>query len=119
MPADYGSINTEPSAPGMINRYELERASGAQTLLKERHWDYNGVDMDYKMEETGVQWHMFISKRRDHTGCRRIMDQMRMNNTNGCISVHALMDQGQDACVRVCVCVSLCVFVCAHVYECL
>lgn len=54
MPADYGSINTELGALDMINRYELERASGAQTLLKERHWDYNGVDMDYKMEETGV-----------------------------------------------------------------
>lgn len=54
MPADYGSINTEPGALDMINRYGLERASGAQTLLKERHWDYNGVDMDYKMEETGV-----------------------------------------------------------------
>lgn len=38
----------------MIDRYELERASGAQTLLKDRRWDYNGVDMDYKMEETEV-----------------------------------------------------------------
>lgn len=38
----------------MINRYGLQRASGAQTLLKERHWDYKGVDMDYKMEETAV-----------------------------------------------------------------
>lgn len=54
MPADYGSINTELGALDMINRFRLERASEAQTLLKERHWDYNGVDMDYKMEETGV-----------------------------------------------------------------
>lgn len=54
MLADYGSINTEPGALDMINRYGLERASGAQTLLKERQWDYNGVDMDYKMEETGL-----------------------------------------------------------------
>lgn len=38
----------------MINRYELERANGAQTLLKVRLWDYNGVDMDYKMDETEV-----------------------------------------------------------------
>lgn len=53
MPADYGSINTELGALDMINRYGLERASGAQTLLKERHRDYNGVDMDYRMEETG------------------------------------------------------------------
>lgn len=53
MPADYGSINTEPGALDMINRYWLERASAAQTLLKERNWDYNGVDMDNKME-TGV-----------------------------------------------------------------
>ena len=53
VPADYGSINTEPGALDMINRYRLERASAAQTLLKERHWDYNGVDMDYKVEETG------------------------------------------------------------------
>ena len=53
MPADYGSINTEP---GRIGHDQSIRAgkehSGAQTLLKERHWDYNGVDMDYKMEET-------------------------------------------------------------------
>lgn len=54
MPADYGSINTEPAALDMINRYRLETASGAQTLLKERHWDYNGVNMDYTMEETKV-----------------------------------------------------------------
>lgn len=54
MPTDYGSINTGPCALDMINQYELDRASGAQTLLKERHWDYNGVDMDYKMEEKGV-----------------------------------------------------------------
>lgn len=54
MPVDYGSINTEPGALDTINRYGLETASAAQTLLKERHWDYNGVDMDYKMEETGV-----------------------------------------------------------------
>lgn len=33
-----------------------------------------------------------------------------MNNANGCISVHALMDQGQD--VYVCVCV----YLCAHMY---
>lgn len=39
---------------GMINRYGLERASEAQTLLKERHRDYKGVDMDYKMKETAV-----------------------------------------------------------------
>lgn len=52
-PADYGSINTESGALDMANRYGLERASGAQTLLKVRHWDYNGVDMDYKMDETG------------------------------------------------------------------
>lgn len=52
-PADYGSINTELGALDMINRYRLETARGAQTLLKERHWNYNGVDMDYKME-TGV-----------------------------------------------------------------
>lgn len=54
MPADYGSINTELGALDMINRYRLETARGAQTLLKERHWNYNGVDMDYKMEKTGV-----------------------------------------------------------------
>lgn len=54
MPADYGSINIEPGALDMINRYKLVRASGAQTLLKVRHWDYKGVDMDYKMDETGV-----------------------------------------------------------------
>lgn len=35
----------------MINRYELERANGAQTLLKVRLWDYNGVDMDYKIDD--------------------------------------------------------------------
>lgn len=38
----------------MINRYGLERASGAETLLKQRRWDYNEVDMDYKMVETRV-----------------------------------------------------------------
>lgn len=54
LPADYGGINTEASALDMINRYELERANGAQTLLKVRLWDYNGVDMDYKMDETEV-----------------------------------------------------------------
>lgn len=53
-PADYGSINTEPGTLDMINRYQMERASGAETLLKEAHWDYNGVDMDYKMEEKRV-----------------------------------------------------------------
>lgn len=52
LPADYGSINTETGALDTINRYGLERASRAQTLLKERHWDYKGVDMDYKMKET-------------------------------------------------------------------
>lgn len=56
-----GSINTEPGALDMINRYELERASGAQTLLKDRHWDYNGVDMDYKMQEPrGARWNMCL-----------------------------------------------------------
>lgn len=54
MLADYGNINTEPSALDMINRYVLERASGAETLLKQRRWDYNEVDMDYKMVETRV-----------------------------------------------------------------
>lgn len=33
-----------------------------------------------------------------------------MNNANGCISVHALMDQGRDVCMRACVCL------CAHMY---
>lgn len=74
MPADYGSINTELGAFDTINRYGLETASGAQTLLKERHWDYNGVDMDYKMEEC-VMEHMHISERRDHAGCQSILDQ--------------------------------------------
>lgn len=69
MPADYGSINTEPGALDMINRYEPERASGAQTLLKDRHWDYNGVDMDYKMEETR-------SARRNMCTCAFLKDQM-------------------------------------------
>lgn len=69
MPADYGSINTEPGALDMINRYELERASGAQTLLKDRHWDYNGVDMDYKMEETR-------GARRNMCTCAFLKDQM-------------------------------------------
>lgn len=54
MPADYGNINIELGALDTTDRYELERASGAQTLLKARHWDYNGVNMDYKMDETGV-----------------------------------------------------------------
>lgn len=72
-----GSINTEPSALDMINRYKLERASGAQTLLKDRHWDYNGVDMDYKMQKTEVCGHVLVcgSERQDHIGCRLIMDQ--------------------------------------------
>lgn len=46
--------NTEPVALDVINRYELERASGAQTLLKVRRWDYTGVDLDYKMGGRGV-----------------------------------------------------------------
>lgn len=54
MPADYGSINTKLGAVDMINQYELERGSAAETLLKVRHWKYNGVDMDYKMDETVV-----------------------------------------------------------------
>lgn len=28
-----------------------------------------------------------------------------MNNANGCISMHVLMDQGKDACKYVCLCV--------------
>lgn len=54
MPADYGNINIELGALDTTDRYTLERASGAQTLLKVRRWDYNGVNMDYKMDETGV-----------------------------------------------------------------
>lgn len=39
-----------------------------------------------------------------------------MNNANGRLSVHALMDRGgQDASMCGCVCVTEC----AHVYECL
>lgn len=74
MPADYGSINTEPGAFDMINRYGLETASAAQTLLNERRRDYNGVDMDYKTEEAGVA-------------------NEQTNSANGCIRA----DQGQDA----------------------
>lgn len=54
MPADYGNINIELGALDTTDRCELERVSGAQTLLKVRHRDYNGVNMDYKMDETGV-----------------------------------------------------------------
>lgn len=54
MPVDYGSTNTEPVELDVINQYELERASGARTLLKVRRWDYTGVDLDYKMDGTGV-----------------------------------------------------------------
>lgn len=52
VPADYGSINTEPGTLDMINRYWMEKASGAEILLKETHWDCNGVNMDYKIEES-------------------------------------------------------------------
>lgn len=72
LPADYGGINTEASALDMINRYKLERANGAQTLLKVRLWDYNGVDMDYKMDETErcLMEHVpaRVSERQDHIG---------------------------------------------------
>lgn len=47
VPADYGSINTELGTLDMINRYWMERASGAETILKKIHWDYNGVNVDY------------------------------------------------------------------------
>lgn len=90
-----------------------ERASGAQTLLKERYWDYNGIDMDYKMEETGMYdgtcacvhfWKTRLYWMSDDNGPnKRIMLWS--------LSVHALMDQGQDVC--------LCVFESTHVYECL
>lgn len=62
----------------MVNRYRLERASGVQTLLKVRHWDYNGVDMDYKMDETGRMMEhvpVCICERQDHIGCRVIAAQ--------------------------------------------
>lgn len=44
-----------------------------------------------------------ISERQAHIGCQLIMDQ-KLNDANGCISVHALMDWGQD------------VYQCAHMY---
>lgn len=52
-PADYRSINTEPGAMDMINRYGGGKRDtmGAQ-MLKEKYWDHNQVNMDYKMEET-------------------------------------------------------------------
>lgn len=55
--------------------------------------------------------HVCISERQDHIGCWIIMDQT--NNANGCISVHALMGQGQDVCMCACVCI------CVRTYECL
>lgn len=76
MPVDYGSINTEPVALDMINRYKLERVSGAQTLLKVRRRDYTGVDMDYKMDGTGVcdeHVPVHISEKQDHIGCQMII----------------------------------------------
>lgn len=49
-----------------------------------------------------------ISERQVHNGCQ-ITDQT-INNTNGCISVHALVDQGEDVCT--CACVCICVRTC-------
>lgn len=50
-----------------------------------------------------------ISERRDHIGCWMIVVQ-QINNANECISVHALMDQGQDVCMGAFVCLF------AHMY---
>lgn len=78
MPVDYESVNTESGALDMINRYRLERGSGAQTLLK-KGTDYNGVDIDYKMEETalsdGTCTRVCALQRQNHIGYLNIMDQ--------------------------------------------
>lgn len=58
VPTDYGSINTEPGTLDMMDRYWMERASGAETLLKEIHWDCNGVDMDYKKRHGCLMEHV-------------------------------------------------------------
>lgn len=49
-PVDYGSINTELRAMDMINRYEGGKKRRREQL-KEKYWDHNQVNMDYKMEE--------------------------------------------------------------------
>lgn len=102
LPADYGGINTEASALDMINRYELERANGAQTLLKVRLWDYNGVDMDYKMDERereaydGTCACARLWKARSYWIVRRHRSE-QIHYSNGCIRVHAELDQGHGA----------------------
>lgn len=103
LPRIMTGVNTEQGAWDMINRWELENSERSGDIIKSR--------------TMGSQWSRCGSENgRDksvgRSGCTFTTETSIPGTTdaNGCISVHAPIDQGQNVCVCVRTCMSTFVF---------